>query len=270
MNGGGYSFPELTTLAKLLYVISSLVRPVSGGWWFVTAYVLLVLCAPVINGFVSRLSRHGYSVFLFAAWAFLYSSNCVLGSAYFPLVRAFFFYVLGAFVRFHLRQVKRREAAVMALLCIGLWTGIAFCSMAETAYADLTAGMSVQDAVVNRLLAIANSCIVVPVCAFCLFQLFGSFSIGCVPRVNALASATFGVYLLHDSLFGRLYIWNHLLDVSGRQFPSRFFPLFAVIDILAVFLICASIDLCRQKLIAPRLEKVEDALVRFGRKLLFS
>lgn len=268
LNGGGYLFPEMTTLGKMAYVFSSFVRPVSGGWWFVTAYVLLVLCAPIINGLVSRFSRRGFAAFLFLSWAFLYSSSYAFGFAYISLVRAFFFYVMGAFVRFHCHShLAKRDVHFFALLCVilwGIWTG---CSLISSA--GIHGGAHFWQAVVKKLLGGVRTCIGTPLFVFCFFRLFDSLDIGCIPRVNDLASTTFAVYLLHDSAFGRYYIWNHLLDVSGTPFGSRFFPLFAIFAVLTVFFVCAGIDFCRQKLIAPRLAAFEDAIVRSGRKLFF-
>ena len=255
---GGYSFPEMTFRGKMAYVFSSFVRPVSGIWWFVTAYVLLVLCAPLINDLISHFSRRGFAVFLFLSWAFLHASSYAFGSAYISLVRAFFFYVMGAFVRFHCRpRLVKRDVCVFALLCVILW-GI-----------GTGGGAHFWQAVAKHLFRGVSVFICTPVFVFCFFRLFASLDIGCVPRVNELASATFAVYLLHDSTFGRYYIWNHLLDVSGAMFSSRFFPLIAMFAVLTVFFVCAVIDLCRQKLLAPRLVAFEDAIVRSGRKLFF-
>lgn len=258
----------MTFRGKVAYVISSFVRPISGGWWFVTAYVLLVLCAPIINGLVARFSRRGFAAFLFLSWAFLYASSYAFGSAYISLVRAFFFYVMGAFVRFHCRpRLVKRDVYFFALLCVILW-GIGTCCFMITS-TGIHGGAHFWQAVAKHLFRGVSIFICTPVFVFCFFRLFASPDIGCVPRVNDLASATFAVYLLHDSTFGRYYIWNHLLDVSGAMFGSRFFPLIAIFAVLAVFSVCAVFDLCRQKLIAPRLAASEDAIVRSGRRLFF-
>ena len=250
----------------MAYVISSFVRPVSGIWWFVTTYVLLVLCAPIINDLISHFSRRGFAAFLFLSWAFLYASSYAFGSAYISLVRAFFFYVMGAFVRFHCRpRLVKRDVCLFALLCVILWGIGTGCFMITST----GGGAHFWQAVAKHFFRGVSVFICTPVFVFCFFRLFASLDIGCVPRVNELASATFAVYLLHDSTFGRYYIWNHLLDVSGAMFSSRFFPLIAMFAVLTVFFVCAVIDLCRQKLIAPRLTAFENAIVRSGRRLFF-
>ena len=47
----GYRFDDISSLISLLkYVVGDAILPISkGNWWFVTAYVLIVLLHPLIN-----------------------------------------------------------------------------------------------------------------------------------------------------------------------------------------------------------------------------
>ncbi len=255
----------------------SFLRPVSHGWWFVTAYILLILCVPVINPFIQKLSKRTFVLFLLFIWAFYYSIDYVFGSEYLSFVRAFFFYVLGAFVRFYFSEIPeslRSESESvdkvknafrnvgLFLVCIATWAIMSFCSY-KTSYVtkSIAEGTDVSLMIKNRVFAIADKCVSLPLFAFCFFRLFASLKIGRRAFINKIASATFGVYLIHDSGFGRSLIWNHIFKVSEVQFASKFFPIFAVADILIVFFVCVLIDLARQKFFETRYSLVAKKIV---------
>ena len=97
--------------------------------------------------------------------------------------------------------------------------------------------ISFFDAVMNKFFFILEHCISLPVFAFLFFKIFMSLNLKENSFINKISSLTFGVYLIHDSAFGRFFIWNHLLHISDRQFSSKYFPVFAVLDILLVFFV---------------------------------
>jgi surface polysaccharide O-acyltransferase-like enzyme len=63
--------------------------------------------------------------------------------------------------------------------------------------------------------------------------------------VNKLASATLGVYLIHDNNLFRPYLWGIILK-NSEMYSSRFLIVHAVISIAAVYFVCSLIDLLRQ------------------------
>lgn len=130
---------------------------------------------------------------------------------------------------------------------------MSFCAF-KTSYVtkNVAEGANIALMIKNRIFAIADKCISLPLFAFCFFRLFASLKIKSHAFINKIASATFGVYLIHDSGFGRSVIWNHILKVSEVQFASKYFPLFVLTDILIVFFSCVLIDLLREKFIESR------------------
>lgn len=116
---------------------------------------------------------------------------------------------------------------------------------------NLSSENSVSKAVLNRLFEIIKSCIGAPVFSFCFFRIFENMNIGFCPGINRISSATFGVYLIHDNIFSRPFIWNSIFSVSSRQLFSPLFPIMAIFDIAAVFSVCVLIDLLRKKFFEP-------------------
>lgn len=63
--------------------------------------------------------------------------------------------------------------------------------------------------------------------------------------INKLASATLGVYLIHDNKMFRPYLWRTLLK-TPEMYSNKFLAIHAVISIVAVYFLCSFIDLVRQ------------------------
>ena len=251
--GVGYFFPfSLTTKINLL--LRHVFVPVSAGnWWFVSAYVLLVLTAPRINQFLAKLNKAGFVRLLIVTWFFWYSCQLVLGGTYVPLGRAFFFYILGAYCRlFGHSEQEKPQVRHAALFALG-WLLYAACSFCDYALKEISAKTLAMKAVENYVLQGLMDCISIPLCAWSLFAIFARMSIPPSRRINTVAATTFGVYLLHDSGITKQLIWNGILRVSDVQFLSPYFPLLALTDILAVFAVCSAIDYLRLRFVEPKM-----------------
>ena len=251
--GVGYFFPfSLTTKINLL--LRHVFVPVSAGnWWFVSAYVLLVLTAPRINQFLSKLNKAGFVRLLIVTWFFWYSCQLVLGGVYVTLGRAFFFYILGAYCRlFGHSEQEKPQVRHVALFAFG-WLLYAACSFCDYALKEISAKTLAMKAVENYVLQGLMDCISIPLCAWSLFAIFARMSVPPSRRINTVAATTFGVYLLHDSDITRQLIWNGILRVSDVQFLSPYFLLLALADILAVFAVCSAIDYLRLRFVEPKM-----------------
>ena len=252
--GAGYAFAEFSFVANVGMVLRHVLTPVSmGGWWFVSAYVLLVLTAPRINQLLARLNRRGFALLLLVTWFFWYSCQLVLGGGYAALGRAFFFYGLGAYCKRFGNDAHERPRVRHAVLFALGWLLYAACSFCDYALKEISAKTLVMKAVENYVLQGLMDCISIPLCAWSLFAIFARMSVPLSRRINTVAATTFGVYLLHDFTVGRQLIWNGILRVSDVQFLSPYFPLLALADILAVFAVCSVLDWLRLRFVEPRM-----------------
>lgn len=264
--GLGYDFPSLTAVKKISILLRFIFVPVScGGWWFVTAYILLVLCAPLINAFLAKLNKSGFLLLLVLTWFFWYSCQIVLGGAYSSLGKAFFFYLFGSYYR--LCPVENRHKALCTVIAIAAWTSLWLLAFFSDKI-DLQK-VSVVQAVITVIVNAIKNCVLLPLCAWCIFSLFARLNVRSNRFINTVAATTFGVYLIHDSSVGRDWIWNSVLKVSDVQFFSPYFPLIAVADIFGVFIACSVIDYLRLRFIEPKLMHYAKNLTnRFSQKYM--
>lgn len=63
--------------------------------------------------------------------------------------------------------------------------------------------------------------------------------------INVVASATFGVYLIHDNMLVRPYLWNEVFQVSFH-YGKGGFVFFAIKVVFSIYIICTVVDLFRQ------------------------
>lgn len=252
--GIGYTFSEFSFTEKIGLLLRYVFMPISSGWWFVSAYVLLVLTAPRINQFLAKLNKAGFMRLLAVTWFFWYSCQLVFGGAYVSLGRAFFFYILGAYCRlFEHSEQEKPQVRHIALFVLG-WLLFIVSPLYRTALRSISIEVTgIPQIVATYLVSGLQNCVSVPLCAWSLFAIFARMSVPPSHRINTIAATTFGVYLLHDSNITRQLIWNGILHVSDAQFLSSYFPLLAFADILAVFAICSAIDYLRLRFVEPKM-----------------
>ncbi len=83
----------------------------------------------------------------------------------------------------------------------------------------------------------------------CAFMFFKNIDIKYNRVINTIASSTFGVLLIHaNSDTMRQWLWKDILDVVGH-YQYSLMPLYALGSVLAIFIVCVSIDIIRINLI---------------------
>lgn len=79
--------------------------------------------------------------------------------------------------------------------------------------------------------------------------------------LNLIASSTFGVYLIHDNLLCRPFLWNDLFK-NATYINSNKIYIHAIVVIMAVYIICTLVDFCRKFLFEKTffvfVEKIKD------------
>lgn len=83
--------------------------------------------------------------------------------------------------------------------------------------------------------------------ALCLFLGFRKIELPASKAVNVIASASFGVYLLHENIFSRWLMWHKVFRVASFQDSPYLIP-YSLAVVLAVYFACAVIELARAKI----------------------
>lgn len=215
------------------------------SYWFIDAYILMLLLSPFINSLYAHMPRKRIlaliALFLFiGAWPLFFSKATNWNN----VVYAVLGYMIGAYIRSYqdsLRAISNGALAACMILCTALMLGFNHFVLSESHWAQILT----WTAQIHQGLQILPICI-----AFCLFvsacrlpqiQLPGILST-CLLRISA---GTFGVYLLHENMFGFRFIWGmvaswlpNISDKISLVLICVFTGLltFAVLDVIAVFI----------------------------------
>lgn len=223
--------------------------------WFISDYLLLLLCVPLLNRVLRGLPRtahRGLLAVLAVPMIFyptLFGENGIVSDTAWMFL---YEYLLAAYLRRYpenrLARLLQNRAAALAL-GLGLpLVNTAIRAVLETR--SLTDGKAFQYVAYYRtaLGALPNL-----LAALALFYLFKNLDLGCVRWVNALSGTTLGVYILHQVPAFRNFLWNGLLQAQAHH-GSVVYTLFAI---FAVFFGCAAVDAVRTRLVMRPLENTK-------------
>ena len=104
--------------------------------------------------------------------------------------------------------------------------------------------MAVTNVFTDEDLWVLTGCICL-ICSVSLFCTFKNFNMGGSRAIAAAASTAFGIYLIHDNIYVRYYLWQELLECKFHAY-GNYFIVFAIAAVLAVFIACMAIDALRQ------------------------
>jgi hypothetical protein len=84
---------------------------------------------------------------------------------------------------------------------------------------------------------------------FFAFLFFKNLKIPYSKFINTVAASTFGVLLIHaNSDTMRQWLWKDMLDNVGH-YHDKLMPLYAIVCVISIFIICDVIDIIRIKLL---------------------
>lgn len=72
--------------------------------------------------------------------------------------------------------------------------------------------------------------------------------IGNIKLINVIASATFGVYLIHDNSLVRSVLWEQILKTQNFA-TSKWIVFYAFAVVAGIYICCTALDLLRQYLL---------------------
>lgn len=208
-------------------------------YWFATSYILLYLVSPFLNIFIKNATQ---KQFLWLLAVLILMSSVVPSILNIDNISYMWFAVLyfaAAYIRkYDLPFLKKPLAALAAYAAVYL--GI----FAATIWRHLTYPGTVEakDFIADKM---TNSYrIWIFAASVLLFLSFKNLKIKNSRIINALSGTTFGIYLIHDNTYLRLYLWNNIIK-TYRYFYNNYYIFYALLTALVIFLACSAIDFLR-------------------------
>ena len=213
-------------------------------WWFASNYFVLYVLHPFINVLLRGLNKKTYQMLIAVAvvfWCVIptiadvdFGSNSLL---WFITLYA----VAGYIKLFGLNE--KFKCGHYAIMCISLF---ALTYLISTASVLLGRKWPFFTSYVTYFFS--EQKITVSLISLSLFMTFITMKMKYHKWINVIASATFGVYLIHDNKYFSSFLWEVLL--KNAQYQNSLFVIpYSIIVVTVVFVSCICIDLLRQLLL---------------------
>lgn len=204
--------------------------------WFITYYIIFAMLMPLFNKMLNYLSRHQYKVLCvvsFIFWSVI--PTLTLNAIEFSNLDFFlFFYLIGGYIRkYEIDCILGKKIWMSALII-----SFAFLMISVVAF-DFVGIWLKQDIFIAKATWFRNfNTVPAVVLAISLFVLFNQKKIY-VPLINIVAESALGIYILHDNIIVRKFIWE--IVSPNKQYVMNPY-LHMIGKSIAVFLICFLID----------------------------
>lgn len=224
---------EIGTVVKVFFPI------VGEEWWFASTYFVLFLLHPYINILLQNLDEKIYQkllLLIFFLWSFLptfthfsMQSNALLWFVY--------LYSLGGYIRLYIDSIKRTKFYLFGSI-------VSIVITYSTSILLYLIGIKVKIFSKHILYFYSMQTIFILSISIFVFLLFLTMNIKQNLTINKIASATFGVYLIHDNGFVRSWLWLDIFRENHLQNSLLLIP-YSIVVVFIVYIGCTLIELAR-------------------------
>ena len=233
----GYESFSLQGLAKALLFI-----PMEAGKSYVSSMITMMLFIPFVNALIKGITKRQFRILLSLLLVYFTGLSSFLNIDNFDFVFWMITaYMIGAYIRLYPgKWDSARFASCFVILSILAMIGsILLIDLFGARYGFDGYYFFLQDS--NKVLALVAS--------VSIFLLFKNINVNKSKAINTIASATFGVLLIHaNSAAMRRFLWQDVFDNTGH-YPTQLFIPYACGVVVLVYVIATIIDLLRIRFI---------------------
>lgn len=221
--------------------------------WFISDYLVLLLCVPLLNRLLHGLPRRAHKGVLLVlavplvVYPTVFGQDGILGDTAWMFL---YDYLLAAYLRRwpdnRLSRLLNRPAAAL-VLGLGL-------PLANTAIRAVLEYRGATDSKAFQYIAYYRTALgALPglLAALALFHFFKNLDLGSNRFINGLAGTTLGVYILHQVPVLRDFLWNGIFHAQAHHGSAAY----TLLVIVLTFAGCAAIDTLRTRFIMQPLQR---------------
>lgn len=224
-----------------LELVSRMLFPnISKTYWFFSSYFILYLFMPYLNKLIEvigkkdfeRLLIIGFVVLILIPSVVIYNKEISSG------IYLFYYYLVGGYIGLYGKEIRGSKKYLLGFLMpylsiIGITMYIRYLSFSNILLVDYIYKFSK----ISSILLFAS--------AVCLFMFFKGLNIGKIKIINWLASVSFGVYLFHDNIFMREFLWENIFSWNKLASTGLVFVVGILVAVL-IYLIGGIIEMGRK------------------------
>lgn len=256
---------KITDKTNIMNFIDCLLPSAFGNYWFICCYVIVYIFSDYINKFIGNLSKKEFKklllIMFFVLSIYVWISGMkILENTGYSFYHFIFMYMIGAYLRlyplkesYHFKKMS--ITGYKTFLFIGIFV-IVLINVSLNVFAhDVAYSSDLLYDIAYRILSLEYyySAPLIIIQTILYFEIFRYINIKS-KIINYVSSCTFGIYLLHDNIIIRKWLY-HFLRLDVGYFGYKKF-LYAFICVLNIFLIGLIVESTR-KLIFFLLNKLK-------------
>ncbi len=225
------------------------------NYWFASCYFILYLIHPILNKFLTSLNKDIY-VYLIAILILLFSILPtfvpLIWVWWWPLLIFIILYAIAWYIKLYKPPIlNNRKWLLRAIL-------ILIISYSTTVIFSL---IWIYIPKINNYIFYFywKDTITIVLLSITLFLFFLNNNLKYNKYINLIASCTFWIYLIHDNIFIRHWLWVDVFKNSNYQDTIYLIP-YSIFVCIFVFFVCVLIDLIRKKIIEKYYLKLIDII----------
>ena len=214
------------------------------GWWFASTYFMLYLIHPFLNKLLHDLNKNVYQyliLLLVLCWSIIPTLTTQLFESN-SLLWFITLYAIAGYAKIYGFNERLKSKHYFFLFLIVL-----VCSYLISV-SFLVLGTKRNELAVHAIDFFGMESFPILLMAFFLFMTFAKLKIKYNKWINVIASATFGVYLIHDSSYIRYYIWWNIFKINQYQ-ESLFLIPYSILVVFIIYVLCTGIEMVRKVLL---------------------
>lgn len=214
------------------------------GWCFASTYFMLYLIHPFLNKLLHGLSKTEYQyliLMMVLCWSIIPTATTQLFESN-SLLWFVTLYGIAGYVNLYGGNQKLQSKHYFSLYFMVL---IITYTVSTT---FLFLGTKKEEWSTHAIDFFEIERLPILLMAITLFMGFVTLKMNYHKWINMIASATFGVYLIHDSSYIRYYLWTNIFKINQYQ-DSTFLILYSILVVFILYVSCTMIDLIRKKLV---------------------
>ncbi len=209
----------------------------SGHYWFISAYVLLLLISPFLNYGIKNSDKKKLFLLIIIISLFDWITASKYGG---KLLNFGVLYSIAALIRLYENRIIKIRATSWFLISLTLLA--------------IIEGLTFLGGPFSNISTPGKTGLPVLLLSVCLFMAHKSLNLGNISWINKIAACSFGVYLLHCHHAVYQPMWN-FFNIPSRVDSAWFIPYCIGVSII-IYLACTSIEMIRIKLLSSLYERI--------------
>ena len=237
-----------TSIIKSLFPVSF------SQWWFASTYFVMFLLHPYLNRLLLSFDKGQYQkfvVFLFIIWSIIptFTTSSFQSN---DLIEFLMYYSIAGYIKLYGLNpaIKSRQWFI-------LWFSFSLLTYLSCVV-FMVLGTRYEIFATHAIYFYGRQSVLTIFRAISFFMAFATKKMKYSRVINTVSSATFGVYLLHDSNLLRPYLWKEVFQNASYQNTALLIP-YSIIVVILVYIVCTAIDLGRKYLIEKPFLKLVNA-----------